>query len=194
MQHGGGQVVRLHQLPHPRAGPLALRQAQDHRHAGAGVVEVGALGDELVVPDHVAVVGHEQHQGVVRETAPLQFGQDAPHLPVEEGDRCEVAVPHVGKVAAARVPAVASDLLPLPLHRARDRIVRRGQRAHRIDGGAVHQAARLARMIEVRGVRIEEAHVEKEGLRRIALGEEGDGALGGPGAEVRLRRMVVLRP
>ena len=40
---------------------------------------------------------------------------------------------------------------------------------------------------------IEEAHVEEEPPRRVALGEEGDGALGGPGSEVRLGGMVVLR-
>ena len=50
---GGGQVVRLHQIAHPCARPLRRRQAQDHRQPGAGVVEVGALGDQFVVADHV---------------------------------------------------------------------------------------------------------------------------------------------
>ena len=194
-QQRGGQVVRLHQLAHSRAGPLRRRQPHDQRHAGTGIVEVGAFGNQLVVADHVAVVRHEQHQGVAQQVEALQLGDDAAHLPVEKGDRRQVAVPHLGQAAAARVAGVApAEPLPFPRHRAGDRFMRRGQRAHRSDGGAVDQLARLRRVVEVGRVGVEEADVEKERPGSVALGEERQSAIGRPGAEVRRGGMVILRP
>ena len=126
VQQGGGQVVRLHQVAQPGAGQFALRQAQDHRHPGAGVVEEGTLGDQFQVADHVAVVRHVQDQRVAHQTTPLQFREDAPHLLVQEGDRSQIAVPDGVDVAAPRVarPALPGvEQLPLARHARRNRLM-----------------------------------------------------------------------
>ena len=196
-QQGGRQVVRLHQIVYPVAGQLPLRQAQDHRHPGAGVVEVGALGDQIQVADHVAVIRHEQDQRIVRHAAPLQFGEDAPDLPVHEGDRREVAVPNCVDVAAPRVgrPALPGvEQRPLASHPVRNRLMGGGKGLHRRNPRAVDQRARGKRIVEIGVVRIEQTDVEEERPLRVALLQEGDGPLRRPGVEVRLLGMMVLGP
>ena len=189
------RIVRLHRVAHPIAGQLPLRQPHDHRYPDTGIVEEGALGDQFQVADHVAVVRHEQDQRVAQQVAPLQFGEDAPDLLVEEGDRRQVAVADRVEVAAPRVgrPALPGvEQRPLARHAVRDRPMRLGEGLHRRHLRAIHQFSGGKRIVEVGAVRIEQADVEKERPRRVALFQEGDRPLRRPGAEVRLRRVMIL--
>ena len=67
------------------------RYADDHGHAGAGVVHVRAFDGEAVVAEHVAVVAGKDDDGVVRKVRVVECLQDAPDLFVDEGDGCVVA-------------------------------------------------------------------------------------------------------
>ena len=62
------------------------RCADDHGHAGAGVVHVRAFDGEAVVAEHVAVVAGKDDDGVVRKVRVVECLQDAPNLFVDEGD------------------------------------------------------------------------------------------------------------
>ena len=65
--------------------------ADDHGHAGAGVVHVRAFDGEAVVTEHVAVVAGKDDDGIVRKVRVVECLQDAPNLFVDEGDGCVVA-------------------------------------------------------------------------------------------------------
>ena len=67
-----------------------------------------------------------------------------------------------------------------------------GQRSDRGDLAPVHQVTRSLGVVEVGRVRIEEADVQEEWTVAIAFVQKGDGPLRGPGAEVCLRRVVIL--
>ena len=67
------------------------RYADDHGHAGAGVVHVRAFDGEAVVAEHVAVVTGKDDDGVVRKVRVVECLQDAPDLFVDEGDGCVVS-------------------------------------------------------------------------------------------------------
>ncbi len=67
------------------------RCADDHGHAGAGVVHVRTFDGEAVVAEHVAVVAGKDDDGVVRKICVVECLQDAPDLFVDEGDGCVVA-------------------------------------------------------------------------------------------------------
>ncbi len=67
------------------------RCADDHRHAGAGVVHVRAFDGEAMVAEHIAVVAGKDDDGVVRKVRVVECLQDAPDLFVDEGDGSVVA-------------------------------------------------------------------------------------------------------
>ena len=157
------------------------RPAQEHGNVRRALVRVG-FAPQVVIAQHVAVVGEEDDQCVVVPASFFQHLQDATNFFVQEG--------HVGVVPVSRAFGLVHTEIAVPQTRIGWRLVRRkssGPLAHvwsRHVGIRVHvpEAGRWV----VRTVRAFKRDFEQERLRPIVLAEEIHGVLADPVGWVKM--------
>jgi hypothetical protein len=74
-------------------------------------IETSPVADEVVLADLLAMVGRDDHQGVVQNPSPLQFIKQVAERSVEVSDAVVVRV--ASQLDLARVARRAGELLPV---------------------------------------------------------------------------------
>ena len=85
-----GQVGQLHQAVGYQTLPEAARPGDDQRHPHRPLVEAAALGGQAMIAEHLAMIGHEDHHGVVALAGARKRLQHPPHLLVDQLDHAVV--------------------------------------------------------------------------------------------------------
>ena len=109
IQHGWTDVFVLHE----EVASAALLQAwsgYNQRDADDGVIVSGGFAAQVVVHEHLAVIGHEDEVAVLKPASLLQMLQDDADLFVEMDE--------IGEVELAVVAPVRYPVRPIPVVRA----------------------------------------------------------------------------
>ena len=107
----GGDVGEFHQPVGTLVGLELVGPLHDQRYMHSSLIEMRSLQVDAVVAQHLAVVAHENDDGVFQLTGFLQSSDHAANIFVDEfnhrvigrGDLALVAVGHSGGVIAAGI-------------------------------------------------------------------------------------------
>ena len=85
--------------------PLAPGAEMMQRHARAHFKQRAGLGPFALFAKLIAVVGDEHDDGVLAQTEPVQFGDDAADVPVHPRNRGEIGADDLLRLGFARAAA-----------------------------------------------------------------------------------------